>query len=100
MFFVIDSILDQYKTHEICDIVVSLYPLLLECCPDKYYTQRMCDEAVDDTLAALKLIPDWFVASKMIKKIYTDCTQIMVYSFLMMILVMSHFAVIKCLFLG
>ena len=31
----------------------------------------MCDEAVDDSLAALKLIPNWFVASKMIKKFYT-----------------------------
>ena len=32
MFFVFDSILDQYETQEICDIVVSL----IVYCPDKY----------------------------------------------------------------
>ena len=73
MLFVFDSILDQYKTQEICDIVVSLYPFLIAYCHDKYITQNICDEteAVDDSLAALKLIPDWFVTSKMIKKLYT-----------------------------
>ena len=29
MFFVFDSIPDQNKTQEICDIVVSLYPFYL-----------------------------------------------------------------------
>ena len=28
MVFVFDSVPDQYKTHEICDIVVSVYPFL------------------------------------------------------------------------
>ena len=54
MFFVFDSISDQYKTQEICDIVVYLYPLLIVFCPDKYKTYRICDEAVDDSLAAFK----------------------------------------------
>ena len=53
-----DFIPDQYKTQEICDLVVSLYPFLKLHCPDQYITQRMCDEAVDDSPAALKLIPD------------------------------------------
>ena len=57
----------------------------------------MCDEAVGDSLAALKLIPDWPVTSKMIKK--SICMQMMVYSFLMKILVMSHFVVMKWVFL-
>ena len=70
-FFVFDSIPDQYKTQEICDIVVSSYPFLIVYCRDTYKTQRMCDEAVDDSLAALKLIPDWFVTNKMIRKLYT-----------------------------
>ena len=65
-FFVFDSIPDQYKTQEICNIVVSLYPFLIVYCPDKYKTQRMRDEAVDNSPAGLKLIPDWFVTSKMI----------------------------------
>ena len=70
MFFVFDSIPDQYKTQEICEIVVSLYPFLVVHCPDKYITQVMCHEAVDDSLASLKLIFDWFITSKMIKKLY------------------------------
>ena len=57
MFFVFDSIPEQYKTQEIY-------------CPDKYITQRMCNEAVDYSLAASKFSPDWFVTSKMIKKLY------------------------------
>ena len=71
VFFVFDSIPDQYKTQEIYDIVVSLYSFFIVYCPDKYKTQRMCDEVVDDSLAALKLIPNGFVTSKMIKKLYT-----------------------------
>ena len=59
MCFVFDFICNQYKTQEIFDIVVSLYPFLIIYCLDKYKTQRMCDEAVDDFLATLKLIPDW-----------------------------------------
>ena len=42
MFFVFDAVPDQYKTQEICDIVVSLYPFLIVYCPDKYKTQKMC----------------------------------------------------------
>ena len=63
-FFVFDSIPNQNKTQEICDIAVSLYSFLIVYCPDKYLTQKMCDEDVDDSLAVLKLIPDWFVTSK------------------------------------
>ena len=69
MFFIFDFILDQNKTQEICDIVVSLYSLLIVYCPDKYKTQKICDEAVDDCLAALKFIPDWFVTSKMLENV-------------------------------
>ena len=63
MFFVFDSISDQYKTQEICDIVVYLYPLLIVFCPDKYKTYRICDEAVDDSLAAFKSY-SWLVCYK------------------------------------
>ena len=71
MIFVFDSIPDQYKAQEMCDIIVSLYPSLIVYWSDKYITQRICDEAFNDSLAVLKLIPDWFVTSKMIKKLYT-----------------------------
>ena len=53
MFFIVDSIPNQYKTQEICEIVVSLYPFLIVYCPDNYITQKLCDEAVDD----IALIP-------------------------------------------
>ena len=42
MFFMFDSIPDQYKTQEICDIAVYLNPFLLINCPDNYTVQRMC----------------------------------------------------------
>ena len=71
MFFVFCSILDQYKIQEICDIVVSLYSILIIYCLDRYIIEKMRDKAVDDSLAALKLIPDWFVTTKMIKKLDT-----------------------------
>ena len=58
MFFLFDSIPDQYKTQEMCDRVVSGNPFFIVYCPDKYKTQKICDEAVHDSLAALKLISD------------------------------------------
>ena len=70
-FFVFGFIPYQYKTQEVCDIVVSLYPFWSIYCPDKNETQGSFDEAANDILAATKLIPDWFVTSKMIKKLYT-----------------------------
>ena len=54
----------------------------------------MYDEAADHFLVALKFIPDWFVTSKMIKK-----TQMMVKYFLMQVLVISYFVLMKWIFL-
>ena len=71
MFFVFDSIPDQYKTEEMCIRVVSEDPFLIVYCPDKYKSQKMCDKAVDDSLAELKPTPDWFVTSKMIRELLT-----------------------------
>ena len=63
MLFAFDSIPGQYKTQEICDIVVSLYPILIVYCSDKYKSQIMFHEAVDESLPAFKLVPDWFVTN-------------------------------------
>ena len=60
MFFVFDSIPDQYKIQEIGDIVLYLYHFLIVYCSDKYKIQIMCDEAVNDCLTALKFVPGWF----------------------------------------
>ena len=62
-------------------------------------TQEIFHKVVDDFLSALKFVPDWFVRSKMIKSFLRLCTQMMVYSFLMSILIISHFVVLKWVFL-
>ena len=59
----------------------------------------MCGEAVDDSLASLKLIPNWFVTNKMTKNLYTALHSNDGLLFLMKILVMSHFVVMKWVFL-
>ena len=41
--FVFDSIPEGINTQKICDIVISLYLLLIVHCPDKYKTQKMCE---------------------------------------------------------
>ena len=59
----------------------------------------MRDEAVDDSPAALKLITDWFITSKIIKKLYTALHADNGLVFFMKILIMSHFVVMKWVFL-
>ena len=49
----------------------------------------MCDETADDCLTVAKFVLDWFIASKIM--LYFP---MVVYSFLMKILVTSHFFVI------
>ena len=66
MFFVFNSILNQYKTQKICDRVFSENRFLILYFPDKCKTEKMCD----DCLAALKLVPDRFVTSEMFKKLF------------------------------
>ena len=68
MFFVFDSIPNQFITQEICNIIV--FYILFNSKTERYKTQKMCDEAVDDCLAALEFIHDWLATSKMIKKLY------------------------------
>ena len=56
-FSVFDSITDNYRTQEICNLAVSLYFPFIVYCPYKFITQEMFDEAVNDSLVAIKLIP-------------------------------------------
>ena len=72
-----------------CDRVVSEDYFLIVYYPDKYKTQGMCDEAAADSLAGLKFVSERFVTSKVIKKLYTANTPMIIYSILMKILVMS-----------
>ena len=94
-FFVFDSIPDRYKTQEMCARVVSEDFCLMVYCHEKYKTQRICDEAVDDYLAALKYIPDWFVTSKILRNFLLLCTQMIIDSILIKILIISCFLVMK-----
>ena len=59
----------------------------------------MRDEAVDESPAVLKLITDWFVTSKIIKKLYTALHAENGLVFLIKVLIMSHFVVMKWVFL-
>ena len=59
----------------------------------------MRDEAVDDSPAALQLITNWFVTSKIIKKLYTALHADNGLVFLIKVLIMSHFVVMKWVFL-
>ena len=99
MFYLFDSLPDQYKTQEMSDGVVSEDRFMVVYCPDKYKTQRMCDEAVDDCLAALEYIPNCSVISKILENFYNafhDNDDIL---FLMKILIKSHLLLIKDIFL-
>ena len=68
---------------------------MLKYCLDRYKTLELCDKAVDYFLPALKFVPDWFVTSKMVRNFIVLNSLIMIYAFLMKILVMLLFLVIK-----
>ena len=62
MFFVFNSILNQYETQKMCDRVFSENRFLILYFPDKCKTEKMCD----DCLAASKLVPDWKCCEEML----------------------------------
>ena len=78
---------------------VSLYPFLIVCCPDKYKTQNVWSScwwlsvsiAIYSWMVCL-VCPEWCIKTKTLLLLFT---QMMVYSFLMKILVMSHLTLIK-----
>ena len=98
-FLAFSYISGRYKTQEMCENVISEDTFILVYSPDIYKTQKMCDEAVGDSVGALKFIPDWFVTSKMIKTLLLFYAQMIIYSILTKILVMSYFFVMKWIFL-
>ena len=90
---------DRCKTQEMCDKSASENPFMLKYCHDRYKTQELCDKVVDGFLPALKFVLDWFVTSKMIKKLYTVLYADDGLLFLMKILIISQFVVMKWVFL-
>ena len=75
---------------------ISQDPFMLVYCPDKHKTRKMCDEAIEDCLASFNLLPEWLFTSKMIKRNFLLLyTQMIIYSILIQILVVSYFLVIK-----
>ena len=81
-----------------CDKAISKNPFMLKHHHDRYKTQEICDKVVDDLPLALKFVPDRFVTNKMIKKLYTTLYADVGLLFLIKILVMSHFVVMKWYF--
>ena len=82
-----------------CDHVVPKDPFMLKYFLDRYKTKEMCDKAVDKFLPALKFVPDWFVTGKIIIKLHNALFEDDNILFLMKILEMSYFPVMKWLFL-
>ena len=86
MFSSIFYIPDRYKTHEMCDRIISEDPFSIRYISKQYITQQMCDEAVDDCLAVLKFVPDCFFTA-----FYADENIL----YLMMILALSYLLVME-----
>ena len=74
------------------------FKIMLKYCHDSYKTQEMCDKVVDNFQPALTFVLDWFVKNKIIKNFILLRTQMIVYTFLMKNLVISHFVVMKWVF--
>ena len=64
MLFVFDCILDQYKTQDMSDAVVSNDFHAMVYCPDKYRTHEMCDEAVYEDPFLTAYSPDKYITKK------------------------------------
>ena len=63
------------------------------------YESIIFNKAADNFLATLKFVPDWFVINKMIKKRYNALFSDDYVLFLIKILVMSQFSVMRWIFL-
>ena len=73
MFFVFDSILNQYITQEMCNSIISENPFSARYVSDQWKGEQMCDKAFDDCLATLKFVPYWLVTSKWSKLFLPLC---------------------------
>ena len=84
---------DCHKTQGMCDKVVSEDSFQLKYCHDKYETQETCNKSVDDFLSGLKLFLICFIPGllqvKWLKNFLLFYMEIMIYSILMKIQVMS-----------
>ena len=81
------------------DKVVSENLFMLKYCHDRFKSHEICYKFVNDFLAVSSLFQISFLQVKILKTYIPPCTQMMVNSLLMKILLMSHFAIMKCLLL-
>ena len=79
--------------------VVFENPFMLKYCYNGFKSQEICDKFVDDFPAVSNLFRIGFLQVKILKTYILLCTQMMLYSLLMKILLLWHFAVMKWLFL-
>ena len=61
IFLLIYSTYDYFRTQEMCNEAVSIYPYLLEYVPDQYKTHEICNKSVAFNPLMLEHVPDWFV---------------------------------------
>ena len=55
-----------------CERDVEEDPWLLECVLDQYKTQKMCDTAVSEDPYSLQYVPDWFLTQEQVKIWHDD----------------------------
>ena len=90
--------LNAIRLKKICDKAVSEDSFILKYYHNSHKTQKISDEAVVDFLQGLKFLLYWVVTSK-IQNFTVLYFQKMIYSFLMKILVILYFLVMKWVFL-
>ena len=67
--FMLDCVLNCYKTQKMCEKSTFKDPLLLKYFLDKYESQEICYKASDACLLPLEFVPNWFVMNKILEKL-------------------------------
>ena len=86
---------DQYKTHEMCDRIISDNLFSLRYAPDQYKSQQRCDDAARDFLPTLSFFPIGLLKVKRLKSFLLFCMEMKIYSTLMKILVTLYLLAMK-----
>ena len=67
--YLLRYVLDQYKTQQMCDIVISENGRTLNSLPGCYNNKQLSDKAVDNYLHALEFVPDCYMTQKCVIKL-------------------------------
>ena len=91
--------LNAIRLKKMGDKAVSKDSFMLKYYHDRHKTEKISDKAVVVFLQGSKFLLDWVVTSKMIQNFTMLYSQKMIYSFLIKILVMLYFLMMKWVFL-